>query len=388
MEISIEVANRFILEKTHLTENTKTDNIVEIMKDLLGLHATNNTTPYISLFCRGRSFTSQQLHETLYESKNIAKIRCIRGTVFFQYKSLLPTMHMATLDTRMKQMQKRIEVAKLTEEILVDFREKITSLLKNNPLTTKEIRSELQTNLDLSSILFYLADLGLVVRSKPRNDWMDRMHTYELFEEAIPNFKIDSISKNEAIQTLILLYIAKYGPVCENDIVWWTGFNKTMVREIMKYHADQIASIDITPHNLDFYVLKSEMDMLKEYQPPQESIISILPCLDPYIMGYKFRNRYIEDEGKEYIFDRSGNATNVITLNGKITGIWDWELKEPVLKYYIFGDLSTNQRKLVYSEMEKMGKFLFTNPFKIIKKDSMEPLTNRTAGWVLKPLRD
>ncbi len=388
MEISAEAANRFILEKLHLTENTKTDNIVQIMEDLLGLHATNNATPYISLFCRGRSFTTQKLHEVLYESKNIAKIRCIRGTVFFQYKSLLSIMHMATLDSRMKQMQKRIEVANLTEEILMDYAEKITSLLKNNPLTTKQIRSELKTDVDLSSILFYLADLGSVVRSKPWNDWMDRMHTYELFEEAVLNVKIDSISKKEAMKTMVYQYIAKYGPVCEKDITWWTGFNKTTIKELLKSLEEQITTIYITPFNPEFYTQKNDLEILKDPQPLHESVISVLPCLDPYIMGYKFRDRYIAEYGKDYIFDRSGNATNVITLNGRITGIWDWEIKEPIIKYYIFGDLSTNQRKLVHSEAKKMGNFLYSSAFDIVEKDSMEPLTNRTAGWVLKPLRD
>ena len=388
MEISAETANRFILEKSHLTENAKTDNIVQIMEDLLGLHATNNTTPYISLFCRGRSFTVQQLHEIFYESKNIAKIRCIRGTVFFQYQSQIPSFHMATLDSREKQNQKRLVHFKITKEILIEYQEKILTLLKNNPLTTKEIRAKLHPVVDLSSILYILSDRGLIVRSKPRKNWLDRMNTYELFKEAVPNIKIDSISTNDAIQDLIFKYVAKYGPVCEQDIVWWTGFNKTTVRNAMKHIEDRVTTIYITPYNLDFYVLKSELDLLKDLQPLHESVISILPCLDPYIMGYKFRDRYIEELGKDYIFDRSGNATNVITLNGKTTGIWDWEVKEPSVKYFIFGGLTTNQRELVHSEMEKTGKFLFDSPFDILEKKSMESLTNRTAGWVLKPLRD
>ncbi len=388
MEISSEVANRFILEKSHLTEYTKTKNIVQIMEDLLGLHATNNTTPYISLFCRGVDIPVKKLHEILYESKNMAKIRCIRGTVFFQYQSLIPAMHAATLELRIKQTEKRLEYYKISKSVIVDVQKKIQNLLKNNPLTTKEIRKELQIDVDLSSVLFYLSDIGIIVRSKPKKNWMDRMHTYELFEEAVPSVQLKSISTDDAIQQIIFQYIAKYGPICEEDIVWWTGFNKTIIRDVLSKFEDKISIVGISPFNKDFYILKTELDILTGLNPLHESVISILPCLDPYIMGYKFRDRYIRDYGTEYIFDRSGNATNVITVNGVINGIWDWEIKSSKIKYFIFGELTKNQRNLVQSELHKLGNFLFEKVYDIIEKKEMEPLTNRTAGWVLKPLRD
>jgi hypothetical protein len=297
-------------------------------------------------------------------------------------------MHAATFDYRQKQNLKRLEHFKISDEVISSYENTLENTLSQNPMTTKEIRKKLQTKDELSSILFYLADVGLIVRSKPRKNWMDRMHTYELFSEAVPNVNLQSISIEDAKRELIQKYIENYGPVCEQDIVWWTGFKKTTIRNELKNLEDLITSIDITPFNLDFFVQKNELEVLKDLQALHESVISVLPCLDPYIMGYKFRDRYIEEDGKEFIFDRSGNATNVITLNGKITGIWDWEIKGPNLKFFLFKEITKNQRNLVKTELEKLGKFLFESPFDIIEKQSMEPLTNRTAGWVLKPLRD
>ena len=255
-------------------------------------------------------------------------------------------------------------------------------------MTTKEIRERLQTKDDLSTILMQLADQGFVVRSKPRKNWMDRMHTYELLEEAVPNVELNSISKEEAQKELILKYVQKYGPVCEKDIAWWSGFTLTLVRDILSGIEEKINTINIESQNSDFYVSTSESEILRDLLPLHESVISVLPCLDPYIMGYKIRDRYIAEYGKEYIFDRSGNATNVITLNGKITGVWDWESKDGKLKFFIFGNMTNNQKNLARVELENMGRFLFSTPFEIIEKNEMESLTNRTAGWVLKPLRD
>lgn len=387
MNMPKEIGNRFILEKSHLTKDTHTNNISQIISDLLGLHATNTSSAYISLFCRGKDFTTDVLHELLYKSKNIAKIRCIRGTVFFHHEDLIPTMHVATLKYRLRQMQKRLDYIKIGNQTLLDYKERILDLLKNKPLTIREIREKLQTDVDLSSILIILSDLGLIVRSKPRNNWLDRMHTYELFEEAVPNVKLDSITEQEAIEKIILQYVNHYGPVCLNDIVWWTGFGKTVVKESLEKLFLKLTTIDVNPFNQEFYISSDQLILAKVLNPAHESIISLLPILDPYIMGYKFRDRYIE-EGKDYIFDRSGNATNTIILNGVVVGIWDWELDPPLIKYFLFGELSKNQLELLTIELKEMGNFLMPKPFEIKKHDSMGPLTKRTAGWVLKPLRD
>ena len=52
----IDQANKLILKKQHLTENTKIDDILQITDDLCGLHSTELTTSYISLFNRTNNF--------------------------------------------------------------------------------------------------------------------------------------------------------------------------------------------------------------------------------------------------------------------------------------------------------------------------------------------
>lgn len=42
--LSIQSVNRFILAKQHLSEDSKIDDIVQITKDIGGLHATSATT--------------------------------------------------------------------------------------------------------------------------------------------------------------------------------------------------------------------------------------------------------------------------------------------------------------------------------------------------------
>jgi len=48
--------NKYLLHKQHLLPESKSDSIIQIAKDLCGLHATCPTTPYLSLFARMNDF--------------------------------------------------------------------------------------------------------------------------------------------------------------------------------------------------------------------------------------------------------------------------------------------------------------------------------------------
>jgi len=55
-KFGLDRVNRFVLEKHHLTEDSKINDIYQIAQDICGLHATHPMTPYLSLFIRTRKF--------------------------------------------------------------------------------------------------------------------------------------------------------------------------------------------------------------------------------------------------------------------------------------------------------------------------------------------
>ena len=71
---SLTAVNHYLLRKQHLTDDSKTDDIVQIVEDVGGLHATIPKTPYLSLFSRANNFTRKQLDEELYENRSLGKI--------------------------------------------------------------------------------------------------------------------------------------------------------------------------------------------------------------------------------------------------------------------------------------------------------------------------
>jgi len=64
--INLNGINRLVLHKQHLADDSKIDDIVQIVKDVGGLHATGSMVPYLSLFARTRNFLKEYLDGELY----------------------------------------------------------------------------------------------------------------------------------------------------------------------------------------------------------------------------------------------------------------------------------------------------------------------------------
>ena len=102
-KIDLNSVNRFRLHKQHLTDESRSEDVVQIARDIYGLHATNPTTPYVSLLARARDFTRDKLDRELYVNKTLGKIRCVRTTVHVLPRETIPIAFAATKSHRRTQ---------------------------------------------------------------------------------------------------------------------------------------------------------------------------------------------------------------------------------------------------------------------------------------------
>ena len=188
---------------------------------------------------------------------------------------------------------------------------------------------------------------------------------------------------------LIHRYIKSYGPVTLKDIYWWLGANNSQVKKVLDNLGGKINNINISDLELEYMICKEEIKKLTESNLHKQNIKNLLTRLDPYLMGYKDRERYVPSEDYEFIFDRSGNATSTILFNGRVIGIWDViEKPNPTLKVFLFGEIDEIIMNKINIEGKKIGKFITNqvSPIKIC--DEMTPLTKRTMGVFMSPLKD
>ena len=94
--LELACVNHFTLAKHHLTPETKTQDLVRIAGDVGGMHATGVTTPYLSLRARTLTLKREDLDDELYERRTLAKLRCVRNTVYVHPLHAVPFLFRAT----------------------------------------------------------------------------------------------------------------------------------------------------------------------------------------------------------------------------------------------------------------------------------------------------
>jgi len=232
-KLSLRQLNTYVLSKQHLTDRAKTNDVVQIVKDLIGLHATSPTTPYLSLFARTRNFQQRTLDHELYSRRRLGKIRFVRQTVHILSKDMIPTAYAATIKTLQLTSTQYCRYLGITQQQYEETSKKVIETLKGRKMTTKQLRNELDTTLNLSPILNLMCDQFLLIRGPPEKGWKSNLHTYYLFNEHFPDINLKADNEEKAREHIVKQYIASFGPATENDVCWWTGFPKRQVTQMI-----------------------------------------------------------------------------------------------------------------------------------------------------------
>jgi hypothetical protein len=384
--VSLSKVNHFVLKKQHLADDSKMADVVQIAKDIGGLHGTSATGPYLSLFARSNSFRRDDLAVEMSKKKSLARIRYVRNTIYILPKEIIPVAYAATSQMAEVTAARFSKYLGITPTQYVRISNKILKLLRGRGLTTREIKKKLRTAANIAPIVNRMCDKGFLVRSLPREGWKSTQHAYYLFEDYYPDLDLSAFDEKEARGKIVEQYIMSFGPVSEQDIAWWTGFPKLQVKEILEGLGDKVSSVEIPELESSYLVHSSERESLQSLEAPKHPVVNVLPGLDSYMMGYKDRERYLHPKHYKMIFDRSGNATSTILVDGRVVGIWD--LEEPFVKIFYLKDVGKDIGKKIRSKTSDVGKFLAEKPVQVKVCDSMVPLFKRTAGSFMSPLKD
>jgi hypothetical protein len=387
--ISLETVNRFLLQKQHFTVDSQSDDICQVVRDIAGLHATGTKEPYLALFARMRHFAKEQLDEEMYLKRTLGKIRCMRGTLYILPADMLPIAYAATRAMIEKLSLRFMEFRGISVSEYDAMAHSVMKLIKGREMTIHEIKAQLKTGVNLSAVLNSMCDRGLLLRVQRGKGWESRNYKYTGFAEYFPNVNLAEFDRARSISLLVQHYLTSFGPATEDDIVWWTGLTKTTIREALNRFAGKVTHVTIPDLDGDFLMLSSDLDRIQPNQQTAKPIVSLLPMLDPYLMGYKQRRRYLHCRDYDKIFDRGGNVTSTILLNGAVIGVWDFAAKlEAVMKVHLFRKAAARTQKIIETKAKQLGKFIAGREVPVKNVPSMIPLVRRNVGGFMSPLKD
>ena len=73
------LVNRYLAHKQHLLPASHLADVVQVTRDIVALHATSATSPYLSLWARVPDFQCTALKDALYQGLRPRRERCAHG---------------------------------------------------------------------------------------------------------------------------------------------------------------------------------------------------------------------------------------------------------------------------------------------------------------------
>jgi hypothetical protein len=378
------------LARQHLRDDAPATSVVQTARDLVGLHATGAPNPYLQLFTRMPGFTRAALDHELYERRSLARVRCMRGTLFLLPLDLLPLAWAATRELVLGPSTKYLTAQGLTRRSYERWASLVDAVLAGRALSAVQIRAELGAGRDvaLPAVLNQMCDEGQLLRDRPVAGWRDAHSTYRRLAEALPQVRLDDLDPAQAAALLIERYVARYGPVTLDDIAWWTGLGIRRCRDAVEELGTQITPVHLPEWDGEHWVLRADLDRIRCATRPTRTQVSLLAALDPYTMGFRRRARLLNPDRQDFIYDWGGNATSVALVDGQVAGVWDVLTPRGEMGFFPFDTLTSAVTNRVEAELARLGSFFTGTTAEVRWVGQMVPLTDRRAGWVLKPLHD
>jgi hypothetical protein len=382
----VSLVNRYLAHKQHLLPSSYLDDVVQVTRDIVALHATSATSPYLSLWARMAVFRREMLEEVLYERRELAKVLCMRVTVHAVPSDEVPMFIQAHRAYIAKRTPPRFRGegllvhAGLCQEaealsLLEDVQRRVLGVLSaEGPATAQEISEVLpefsaRIRHDVgkpyegefsigSRLLNDMTAQGQIIRARPRGTWRSNLYEYAVLQDWLPDVDLGSVGTQQARSEIVRRYLKGFGPAAFDDVRWWTGFSKRDTQQALKPLGADLTEVAISGLGDDFLMLRDDARRMDGFSPSPTPYVFFLPSLDPYIMGYRDRRRFLDQDHSKKVFDRAGNALPTVWAGGRLVGAWDQSQADGRVIYGLFERVSPTERGLLDGQAQRLGELL------------------------------
>jgi hypothetical protein len=307
-----------------------------LVADLVGLHATDPATPYLSLWARLPGFAVADLDAELYDRRTLVKHLAMRRTLWTVRAEDLPLIQSAASD-RVADNERRRLVADAQKAGITDDGDAwldtacaavLRHLADHGAASAKELRTalpELAGRYDYAPgkrwggetplaprVLTVLSVRGEIVRGPNDGAWTVSRPRWAPMADWLPASP-GTAAPEAARAELVRRWLRAFGPATVTDIKWWFGNTLTWARPALREIAGAADHLDGAPG----FALPDDLDV----EPDIEPWCALLPGLDVTTMGWYDRDWYV-GEHRGQVFDTNGNGGPTAWWNGRIVGAW------------------------------------------------------------------
>lgn len=304
---------------------------------MVGLHATDPATPYLTLWARVAGFDLTHLDTALYDCRTVAKHLAMRRTLWVVGSGDLPVIQSVASDRVAANERRRLIADAEKSGVADDGAEWLDTacaavldhLRRNGPTSARELRAalpELAGSHDPAPgkqwggatplaprVLTVLGVRGDIVRGPNDGGWTVSRPRWTLRDDWLGAGDDARAPADEAAIEAVGRWLRTFGPATVTDVKWWFGHTLTWARRSLQ----ALGAVDVDLHGTPGVALPDDLDV----EPEPKPWAALLPGLDVTTMGWFDREWYLGGH-RAQVFDRNGNGGPTAWWNGRIVGGW------------------------------------------------------------------
>ncbi len=345
--------------------------VVDVIGQVVGLHATDPATPYLSLWARLPGFTVGDLDAELYERPTVVKHLAMRRTLWVVRAQDLPLIQRGASD-RVADNERRRLVADAQKAGVADDGNVwleaacdavLRHLTEHGPTSAKDLRVALpelvghydpapgkrwggQTPL-APRVLTVLSVRGDIVRGPNDGAWNVSRPRWAHIDTWLPS-PSEAMTPETARNGLVRSWLQAFGPATVDDIKWWFGNTLTWARHALR----DIEAVEVDLEGTPGYALPDDLDV----EPDSERWCALLPALDIATMGWADRDWYLAGH-RAQVFDTNGNGGPTAWCDGRIVGGWGQDADGRV-ELRLLEDVDRGARQALQRRADELTQWL------------------------------
>lgn len=359
-----------LARRHHLAPASRSDDLVEIAGDLVGLHATDPASVYLAAAARMREPRLEAVQRALYDDRTLVRMLGMRRTMFVLPVELAAAVQAgctgAIAVRERRKLEQMIDGAGLHADAAAHLRnvERATlRALARGEATGAELSREVPelrqefpfgagtkwegVQTLTTRLLVLLGAEGRIVRGRPRGSWISSQYQWAPIESWLTN-GLETWEAGAAQAELVRRWLAAFGPGTVADLRWWTGWTAGETKRALA----ALETVEVELEAETALVLADDLEPADAVEP----WVALLPALDPTVMGWAGRDWYLGPHGPA-LFDRSGNAGPTVWSDGRIVGGWA-QRKDGEIAFSLLEDVGSDAAEAVAAAAERLGALI------------------------------
>jgi hypothetical protein len=360
------------------------------------LHATDPPSVHLSCWARVDDVGIDDVERALYDTRSLVRQQSMRETLFVFPRDLVPAVW-GSAAARVAAAYRRRLVRDLERwgpvgdergaAWLAAVEEAVLDCLADGvERSSKQVREEVPEAGGVIEqapekswggrvaiaprVLAQLSLDGAVARAGNAGAWYTSRPTWTTTRAWWGQVVPDALGARQGYAELVGRWLWSYGPGTVEDIAWWLGGTKSVVRAALDDLGAQKVSLDDGSVG---WLRDDDLDPVAAAEP----WVALLPLLDPTVMGWKGRAFYLSAHGPQ-LFDSAGNAGTTAWVDGRVVGAWVQDPDGVVQLRLLDEDVSPAAHEALVAEAQRLTEWLDgQRVFTVYPSPAMQPGAGR-----------